>query len=172
MQYYCDDILRILALPLEAEYDHDAFAAHVESCSICRKLGILEPGAEKILGSLLSSPAPETIGINIMTSIRQEAKTPNPIAIAGKVRFALLGAIYVFIALITLVNQKAVLGGIITSWDELNRIWSFSSSLGITRESLVVYLNRASLSPILLTAVMGIAIIFWTFSVLRFRETN
>jgi hypothetical protein len=107
-----------------------------------------------------------------MTSIRQEAKTPNPIAIAGKVRFALLGAIYVFIALIALVNQKAVFGSIIASLDELNRIWGFSSSLGITRESLAAYLNRASLSPILLTALMGIAIIFWTFSVLRFREVN
>jgi hypothetical protein len=172
MQYRCDDIERILASSLDAAYDHDAFMAHIESCESCRKLGTLETGAENAFDSLLPSSAPESIAVNVMKAVKLEAKIASPTAIANRIRLALLGAIYLIIIALTMANQKIIISGMVKAADELNRIWGFSSSLGITRESVVSYLNKAALSPVLLTALMGLAIIIWTFSVLRFRETN
>jgi hypothetical protein len=172
MQYSCNDIQRLLASPMDAFYDHDAFISHVESCEECSQMGILEPSMEMALASLLPYFASESMAPKVMNVIQRETQFTNPIRIANKIRIVLLGAIYLIIASIALANQKVILNGVISSMDELNHIAGISSHLGITVANLLTYVNKASLSPLLLTSLMGVTIIVWIFSVLRFRDTN
>lgn len=172
MQYSCDDIQRILASPIDAQFDHNAFVMHLESCASCQQLGILEPVAEKALGSLLPSPAPETIALNIMQSIQEQVRITSPITSAKKVVAVLLGAIYFVIAAISLANGKAIINAIVTSFYELKHLSGLIASLGINREALSSNINKASFSPMILTGLMGISILVWVYSILRFRDTN
>ena len=171
MPYTCSDIEKILSASLDDGYDHDAFLAHIESCPSCRKLGILEPAAEATLDSYLPTSAPSSIALNVMNSIRNESRITGPIAIGNKIRFILLGAIYVVIAAITIANREVIAGSILSSLNEIRRIWGFAGSSGLSGESMLTFINKASFSPIIFAGLAGAAMLLWTFSIIRFRET-
>jgi hypothetical protein len=172
MQYSCHDITKILASLYDAAYNHDAFMAHIESCASCRQLGILEPQTEEMLGSLQPCSAPDTLELNIMRSVRQETRNARPISVVNQARLAFLAAIYLIIAAITMSNREAITSGMVSALNELDRLWRFFGVLGIENGSLLSSANKLFLSPMILTALMGITMVIWIYSILCFRDTN
>jgi hypothetical protein len=172
MLYDCSQIHEILNGDLEAAIDQEAFLDHVDNCSGCKSLAILDPGLDNEINAVLPEPAPAKI-LQTLTefALRDFANRRRVRRIVQFQRFVMVlaGGLGLLVLALNSDIVSRIRQYVSPTWQRASSFLNFDVALP---PNLLSHYNSLFHSSIFLPALIGILALIWSFAILGLKETS